>query len=154
MIKKIFKILFAILLSIIILIAFFNILVPIYFYLKKDIKKLYLAIDNANKIIVTRYNDDDKMIYYSDNNFDIKSFRKSLKVEKNIEYSFPACRGELGINLYKDKKRIARIAYLSNNHIRVDDIEEVGYISITDNKLLEKWFHDRNISIHAPQNLN
>jgi len=146
-IKKLFKVLLGVFLSLVLIVVLFYIGMPVYFYLKQDPKKLYSAIDTTNKIVVTRNNVDTRIIYHSDNIFDIRSFKRSLHVEKQIEYSFPACRGELGISLYKDGQRTARIAYLQNSHIRVDDMPDVGYIAITSDDSLKKWFFDRNISV-------
>jgi len=123
-----------------------NFMFPVYIYLKTDPQKLYSTIDKANKIVITKNNVDSQIIYTSTNIKDIKSFKQNLYLKKSIEWSFPACRGSLGINLYHDNQRIARIGYLTDSHIREASVD---YIAIEHKDRLEKWFSDRNISIDS-----
>ena len=147
MIKKNFQFLLLALLSLV----FLAVVVPtFYFYFKQDPEKLYAAIDNSNKIVITKVTPPTGPleIFESNNIVDIQSFKQSLKLEKNIEFSHSSCRGYLFIDLFNNDNHIARIAYLHDS-IRVDDITDVGTLSITDEDLLNHWFSERNITIES-----
>jgi len=145
MIKKTFKIVLVLFSSIILVGIVLSLAVPIYIYFTIKPEELYSLIENTNKIVITKKNIDKNVIYTSTNIEDIQSFKASLNLEKKIEWSISSCRGVLGINLYNNEQRISRIAYLTNSHIRD---EKVGYITIQNKKVIEKWFHDRNISTY------
>ncbi|SFV70367.1 hypothetical protein MNB_SV-13-1966 [hydrothermal vent metagenome] len=123
------------------------ILPPLYFYLEKNPENFYSIIDKSDRIVITYKNIDKEILYESQNIEEIQSFKSVLHFDKQVEFFLPSCRGKVGISFYSKDKRLVRMAYLSNSHVRINGIRELGYIGIKHNDLLEEWFSDRNITM-------
>ncbi|GEM_PF-4778800 len=118
-----------------------------YLYLKQDPAKLYDAIARADTVVVTKNNNDAKVLYRSGKREDIDAFAASLKVRKRFNFSIPSCRGRLGINFYRGSTLLAAVAWLPNGDIREDKMKtEVGYLPVTDKAALARWLEERNLT--------
>lgn len=121
--------------------------VSAYIYFRQDPKVIDHAIARADTIVVTRRNNDQRVLYRSDDSRDIQAFRNHLRLQKHLEFSIPECMGKAGISLYAGTRRIARIALLPNGHIREDEMKGVNYYTVADPALLNAWLQERNISL-------
>ena len=121
--------------------------VSAYIYFRQDPQVIGNAIARADTIVVTRRNNDKKVLYRSDDSRDIQAFRNHLKLQKHLEFSIPECMGKVGISLYTGGRRIVRIALLPNGHIREDEMKGLNYYTVADPALLNAWLQERNISL-------
>jgi len=140
--KRFLKMLLSIVAGIVALFAVTLLSVSGYLYLKQDPSKLYGAISRADRIVLTRHNNDARPFFTSEDPAVIRSLSKVLKVQKKMLFRFPTCQGNVGINLYRNGRKTAAIAWLPNGDIREDMIDGVGYLPVTDRAALARWLEE------------
>lgn len=114
-----------------------------YVYVRQDPQQLYRAIERADAMTITKHNIDNRVLYRTTDGAQIASFEKAAAAHRHFTLTLPSCRGDFGINFYRNGHQIAALAYLPNGNLREDLIEHAGYLIVNDKQALRRWIDKR-----------